>query len=360
MLGLALDNFYEGKKYRRFVLVPAVLFAAFLFIILVWPTVPRGIDLQGGTLLLIRSSTPIDAAELRSLLSANYQLQDLKVHSTAGPSGFGVNVQYASNITVEQASAEIDAAKALLESDPAAALQHSRNAVQIIALHLEETTLPTDASEAVAQAELYLIEANKDMNEKMQSLIAQHFNLGEEVAFQRRDVSPTLGESFWQTAFNVAVFAGILIVAVIFVFFRKIVPSAAVIAAAAFDIAGALALMALFSIPLSLSSIPALLMLIGYSVDTDIMLTTRMLSSAGKAPSERAFESMLTGFTMTGTTIAALIAMIAVSYLNQIEVIFAIAVVLLFGLLADLISTWLMNAPVLLWYVESRKEKSLF
>jgi len=354
---LQLSNLYKGSAYKRFLIVPTVLFAVFLFLIFVWPTVPKGIDLKGGTLLLIRSSTEIGAVELHSILSDNFDLTDLKVHGVSSPAGFGVNVQYASNRTLDDARAEIDSAKALLGADPAAALQHCRNAVGILAQHLEETSLPADAPEAINQSELYLIEANKNMNGKMQALIVQHFSLGEEVAFQRKDVSPTLGESFWATAFNVAIFAGVLIIAVIFLFFRRLIPSAAVIAAAVFDITGALALMALFNIPLSLSSIPALLMLIGYSVDTDIMLTTRVLTRRGKEPSDRAFDSMLTGFTMTGTTIAALVAMAAISYFSQIEVIFAISVVLLFGLAADLISTWLMNAPLLLWYVERGRKK---
>jgi len=33
-------------------------------------------------------------------------------------------------------------------------------------------------------------------------------------------------------------------------------------------------------------------------------------------------------------------------------VMFEISVVIFFGLLADLISTWFMNAPILIWYVK--------
>ncbi|MBN2067380.1 MAG: hypothetical protein JW744_02840 [Candidatus Diapherotrites archaeon] len=355
---MKLGNFYASGNTKRYLLVPLALFLVFLFLILVWPTVPRGIDLKGGTLLLIRSDKEINASGLKDLLSSSFDLTDLSVHGISSPSGFGVNVQFASNNLLQAARDEIDLGKAASESSPETALQHYSNAVSMLAPYLEETSLSSDADEALGQSELYLIEATKSVNEQMQSMIVERFSLGSNVAFQRRDVSPTLGESFWQTAFNVAIFAAVLIVLVVFLFFRKVIPSAAVIAAAVFDIAGALALMAVFGIPLSLSSIPALLMLIGYSVDTDIMLTTRMLTRGGKEPSGRAYESMLTGLTMTGTTIAALIAMIAISYLNQIEVIFAIAVVLFFGLAADLVSTWLMNAPILLWYVEGKRQKT--
>ena len=144
----------------------------------------------------------------------------------------------------------------------------------------------------------------------------------------------------------------------IFFFFREFVPSIAVIMSAVLDISCALALMALFHIPLSLSSIPALLMLVGYSVDTDIMLTTRILKRKEGTAADRTVEAMKTGLTMTFTTLAALTVMIAVSFTSQMFVIFEIATVLLFGLLGDLPSTWLMNAPILLWYAEKKEKKA--
>lgn len=355
------DSFYEGKNYKLYMLVPAILFLVFLFLIFVWPTVPKGIDLQGGTLVLIRGEQPIDALELKQLLSENFELSDLKVNSVSGPAGNGVNVQFAENQQLVLAQTQLDSAKALLASNPSASLQSSQAAVDSISKFVDSTVLPTDPAKAIVRADVLLLEAKNNSFKEMQDLIVQTFSLGDNVAFQRKEVSPTLGETFWQTAFNVAIVAGILIVVVIFLFFRKIIPSLAVIAAAVFDVSGALALMAVFGIPLSLSSIPALLMLVGYSVDTDIMLTTRVLQRRENTPAKRASDSMVTGLTMTGTTIAALVSMIIVAYMNQIFVIFEIATVILFGLLADLISTWLMNAEILLWYVEwQKKKKSVF
>jgi len=356
---LDFAGFYERKNYKLYMLIPLAFFIAFLFLIFAWPTIPKGIDLQGGTLLSIRSEKPIDALELKQLLSDNFDLLDLKVNSISGPTGNGVNVQFAGNASMLAAESGLETAKSQLAANPENALQSAQAAVSQISEFIETTALPSEPGQAIAQAEDYLIEANKNINQGMQELIASHFSLGEEVAFQRKEVSPTLGASFWQTAFNVALIAAVLIILVIFLFFRKVIPSLAVIAAAVFDVSGALALMAVFGIPLSLSSIPALLMLVGYSVDTDIMLTTRVLQRREKTPAKRAGDSMATGLTMTGTTIAALASMIAISYLNQIFIIFEIASVILFGLLADLISTWLMNAAILLWYVE-RKERGRF
>jgi preprotein translocase subunit SecF len=87
------------------------------------------------------------------------------------------------------------------------------------------------------------------------------------------------------------------------------------------------------------------------------MLTSRMLKGKDGTPGERATASMKTGLTMTGTTLGALIAMLVVSYFYQIEVIYQISAILFFGLIGDMISTWLMNAPILLWFVEKKSKE---
>ena len=186
-------GFYEGKNYKLYMLVPGVLFLAFLFLIFVWPSIPKGIDLQGGTLILVRSEKQIDAVELNQVLSENFDLLDLKVNSISGPGGNGVNVQFAGNSTLLSVSSQIDSARQLLASNPAAALQNAQAAVALLSPFLETTDLPAEPDKAVSQAEEYLIEANKNINQEMQQLIVEHFSLGEEVAFQRREVSPTLG-----------------------------------------------------------------------------------------------------------------------------------------------------------------------
>ena len=356
---MQLPNFY-GKNYKMLLAIPLALFIVFFILIFVWPKVPMGIDFKGGTMVLIRADKPIDATELSTLLSQNFDLTELKVSSVSGPAGYGVNIQFATDKVLESGKASVEAARAALATNPDAALQLARDAVESVKRYLTDTTLPSVPEEAVNKAELALIEAGKNASQQMQDLIKQRFSLSESSAFQRREVSPTLSASFWQTGLNVAILAVILVTIVIFIFFRKIIPSVAVIVCGIFDVGCAVAMMAVFSIPLSLSSIPTLLMLLGYSIDTDIMLTSRMLQRKEKSPVERAYGSLNTGLTMTGTTIGALLVMLVVSYFNQINIIFEISAVLLFGLVGDLIGTWLMSAPLLLWYVEKAKKKTLF
>lgn len=172
-----------------------------------------------------------------------------------------------------------------------------------------------------------------------------------------RSVGPTLSKEAMRQIYWAIGFAFIFMSIVVFVIFRNLVPSIAVILAALSDIIIATGGMSLFGIPLSLASVGALLMLIGYSVDTDILLTTRVLKRRRGSVTDRAIDAMKTGLTMAGTTIGALTAMylVVVFLIPYAEVLSNIAAVLIIGLVADVVVTWLMNLGILRWYLEVRR-----
>ena len=164
-------------------------------------------------------------------------------------------------------------------------------------------------------------------------------------------ISPALGEAFWAQAQIGIILAFIMMGVIVFVLFRTIIPSIAVILSAASDIIVTLAFMQVFGIKLSLAGLAAILMLIGYSVDTDILLTSRLLKTRGKDVMEKIRSAFRTGITMTGTSIAALSAIL----LSSISpVLSQIASILLIGLIIDIVMTWLQNAVILRWYCERR------
>lgn len=163
----------------------------------------------------------------------------------------------------------------------------------------------------------------------------------------------TLGSSVGGAFFREAqIWAGIallIMAAVIFVAFRSLIPSLAVIFAAVTDILVAMAGMALLGIDLTLGSLAALLMLLGYSVDTDILLSTRVLKQRKDDLKERMWSSIVTGTTMSVAAIAAFTVLYLVSTAATLD---QIAAVIVIGLIADLPITWLGNAFILKWYVE--------
>lgn len=163
-------------------------------------------------------------------------------------------------------------------------------------------------------------------------------------------VGPSLGEAFWVQAQIGIVMAFVLMGGMVFFLFRKTIPALSVIFSVVADIVVTLALMQVFAIPLTLAGLGALLMLIGYSVDTDILLASRLLRGSGPID-ERVKGALKTGLTITFTTIGAM----AVFVLAGVsDVITQIASVLLIGLVIDLGNTWLTNAGILRWYMERR------
>jgi preprotein translocase subunit SecF len=155
----------------------------------------------------------------------------------------------------------------------------------------------------------------------------------------------------------------ILMAIVVFLVFREPIISLLVIVCALADILTAAASMNLTGVQLSLGTVAALLMLIGYSVDTDILLSMRVLKRKGTVE-EKIIGAMGTGLTMTGTTVAAVISLIIISnflYLivpsfTRMDIIADMTTVLVFGLIADIFNTWVTNAQGLRWYMNRPKK----
>ena len=166
-------------------------------------------------------------------------------------------------------------------------------------------------------------------------------------------VGPTMGEDLQVQARNALIIAFIGMTIVVFIAFRNIVPCFAVILSAFSDIVIAAGLMAVFGIELELGTIAALLMVIGYSVDSDILLTTQLLKRRGELR-EKVRDAMSTGITMTLTTIAAVTALYVASTHPVLD---SIATVLLFALVTDLMNTWMLNTGILMWHVKRKKLK---
>jgi len=163
-------------------------------------------------------------------------------------------------------------------------------------------------------------------------------------------VDPTFGRIAQKQGIKAIIYAFLGMAVVVFLFFRDLVPSGTIIFSAFSDMTIALATMGLLGINLTTATIAALLMLIGYTVDSNILLTTRLLKRKEDTVEDAYLSAVSTGFTMSTTTLGALFVLWLVS---TSEVIDNITIVLLFGLLADFMNTWILNAGVLRWYISS-------
>ena len=172
-----------------------------------------------------------------------------------------------------------------------------------------------------------------------------------------RSVGALLSSQSLTQVYYALAFAFIFMSITVFIIFRNFVPSMAVILAALCDIIIALGGMSVFGIPLSVASVGGLLMLIGYSVDTDILLTTRVLKRREGTITERATSAMKTGFTMAAAAIGAMatLYLVVLFFMPYAQVLEQISAVLVIGLVADVLATWLMNLGILRWYMEGRR-----
>ena len=182
--------------------------------------------------------------------------------------------------------------------------------------------------------------------DSLQGVVEKNYPEHESMA----SIDPTFGKSNQSMAVLALILSFIGMSIVVFISFRTFIPSCAVVLSAFADIAMTAAAMSVLGLTLTLGTTAALLMLIGYSVDSDILLTTRVLKRQGKL-TEKLTGAFRTGIIMTSTTFAAAVAMFIVSWLGGVEILWEISAVLLIGLVADVLNTWLTNAGILKWYV---------
>lgn len=167
--------------------------------------------------------------------------------------------------------------------------------------------------------------------------------------------SSTLGADFYQQLLIAILVAFAFMSVVVFILFRTFVPSAAVVLSAFADILMTLVVVDMMGMKVSSAGIIAFLMLIGYSVDTDILLTNRVLKNTSGSINHRIFGAFKTGITMT---IAALVAVLsALIILSSFSTVMSqIFTILAIGLCFDVFNTWVTNASIIKWYATRKNE----
>jgi preprotein translocase subunit SecF len=165
----------------------------------------------------------------------------------------------------------------------------------------------------------------------------------------------SLSESFYRQLIIAIIVAFFFMGIVVFILFRTLVPSSAVIFSAFADIVMTLALFNFLGMKMSTAGIVAFLMLIGYSVDTDILLTTRLLKRRDNTLNKRITGAFYTGITMTLTSLLAIV--FALFVVRSFSIVLTqIFTILTIGLCFDMLNTWITNVSILKWYIKNKGE----
>ncbi|MEM4282405.1 MAG: hypothetical protein QW559_03295 [Candidatus Woesearchaeota archaeon] len=165
-----------------------------------------------------------------------------------------------------------------------------------------------------------------------------------------------LGQSFFKIALRAVLGAFLLMAIVVFLFFRSFVPSVIAIYCVICDIIVTLAVFNLTGIKLTTAGVAAFLMLIGYSIDTDMLLSTNVLRRKEGSVMERIYSAIRTGLTMTTTTLAAIL--VGLIFITA-DTVRQIMLITLIGLLVDMIYTWIQNVGLLRLYLELKERKNV-
>lgn len=173
--------------------------------------------------------------------------------------------------------------------------------------------------------------------------------------FSEETIGPTLGNLFFEQVRNTLIIAFILMSIVIFVIYRNLVSSFGIVFASLANILTTLAFTSLLGIELSFAGFAGLLMLIAFTVDTNIVLTSKVVSSGTDTFSVRYRRAFVTGVSLIATITAT---MFIVLFLSTSKLLVNISEVLVIGFLSDLVFTWILNAGLLEIYFR-RKYKHL-
>lgn len=294
----SIKNVYENQ-YKKLLIIPfLILFLAFVQIgyqlAATGDFIHRDVSLKGGVTVTIPTEQEIDILTLENAVSLEFPNNDVAVKSI---SQFGSQ----SGIIVEAGISQ----------------EEANNLVDAIKKNI-----------------------GKELNENEYSV---------------EIVGSSLGASFFKETISALGIAFVFMAIVVFLYFRTFVPSASVILAAFSNMAVTLAVVNILGVKISAAGIAAVLMLIGYSVDTDILLSTRVLKRKEGTEMERVYGAIRTGIMMTSTTLAAVtIGLI----FTQSEVIRQIMIILFIGLLTDLINTWIQNVGILRLYLEKKAKRA--
>lgn len=155
--------------------------------------------------------------------------------------------------------------------------------------------------------------------------------------------SSIMGENFLQDSFKLFIISFLLMSLVSYLYFKNILPAITITLSTLMDFIGIIAMLNFLGFKVSTATIGALLMIIGYSTDSDILLSTNILKRKDKTLKKRLENTLKTELTMS---LAALTTFSIMFFLSSVETIQHIALVLLLGILFDFINTYFLTASV--------------
>jgi preprotein translocase subunit SecF len=335
-----IKDFYD-TKYKTLLIIPFVVLLLSLILIgaqiaITGDFVRKDVSLKGGLTLTIPSDQAIDVEELELYLGLELPQSDISVRSLKSA---GKQV----GIIIDGADVESDDILTALEPK-IGKLDKDDYSVEFMGSSLGESFFK-EIIKAIYVSFLF-----------MGIVVFWYFGTDLKLKSVATFLTLLVGilMFFGNTSLIKDIIAYIIGIVIIVLYIKTSAPSFMVIFNVFCDLIVSLAIVNLMGIKLSTAGIAAFLMIIGYSVDTNILLSTKLIKRKDGSISERLFNAMKTGLTMTLTT---LVAVLVALIFTQSDVIRQIMVILLVGLLVDMLYTWIQNVGILRLYLEKGRSK---
>jgi len=388
---LALPNIYEGN-YSRLIVLPLALVVISLIIILFLSPIKYGIDLKGGTLITLQLTQAVDETAIKAALEGVGQGSgSISIKRYANPLGEVAEIEMATderiksiddnldlfdskmkevetveielaNLKGQAASGEPDTADKIKQAEA----DYEKKTSELIAIgkSIESSasqigitdTLSSSTDAKILKNEVMAMSL-KAKDKYKSNIMASLSGAAEYSTYSIEEISPSLSKVFIEKVVNMALFSIVLAFIVIMLIFRQPLPCFIVLSGATADIIMSMGAMGALGIPLTLSSFAALMMMAGLSLDTDMMLTIKVLKRTEGNPRDRAYDAFKTGFAMTSTVLAGFGMLFVLGMITHITAYYQIGAIGLIGLIGDLIMTWGFNGPLALWYAEGKFPK---
>jgi len=364
---MELPNLFMGD-YRLLIVAPLALILVSLFFI---PHIRLGVDFKSGILASAQLDRQLDAESVKAaLISKGYS--GIQVRYYQGTLGKNViEIEFEESAAMEKVSVlrdkftadydtlltmQLDLLSKNITAGQDAGYQTALGGLQSLANQLFAESGHSQNATDYGNANVLNTEVSdsvRQFNTRYESGIKSDLELvlgTPSVSINR--VSPNLSARFIERVVWVVVGSAVLSAVVIFFIFRKGIPSLLVLTGAGSDVIIAMGAMGLFGIPLTLPSFAALLMLIGFSLDTDVLLTMRVLKIGEGTARYRVYDAMKTGVTMSTVAFLSFLSLFVLSVMTHISTYYEISAVALAGLMGDIFATWGLNAVLLLYHVE--------
>lgn len=160
----------------------------------------------------------------------------------------------------------------------------------------------------------------------------------------------SIAKNFFNESLIIIAISFVLMGLVALYYFKSLLPAISITFSTIADVIVVVGMLNLLGESLSVASIGALLMLIGLSTDSDMLLAANIIRKKDVKRLKRSFKTELT------MSLAAITTSLVMYSLTNIDMIRSIALILMIGSISDVVNTWILSAGLQRIYMEWKKK----